>query len=64
MSKGASSEVRVTLALPDGSYRSVPICWTDLAPPDPYLSLGGGRSRFRVEDLLALAELIEGIRNE
>jgi hypothetical protein len=42
----------------------MPIGWTDKAPPDPYLSLGGGRSRFRIEDLLVLTELIAGIRNE
>jgi hypothetical protein len=36
----------------------VPVNWTDFVPADPYLSLAGGRSWFRVEDLLALAELV------
>jgi hypothetical protein len=27
-------------------------------PADPYLGVGGGRSRFRVTDLLALADLV------
>jgi len=40
----------------DGSFRSLPIGWTDLAPPEPYLTIGQGRSRFRVEDLVELAE--------
>jgi len=51
-------EERVTFEHPDGSLRSVPIGWTDAAPPDPYLALGRGRSRFRVEDLLRLTELL------
>jgi len=42
----------------DGSPRSVPVSWTDAIPADAYTTVGGGRSRFRVEDLLALAELI------
>jgi hypothetical protein len=32
--------------------------WTDFVPADPYLSVGGGRSRFRLEDLRALAKLV------
>jgi len=39
----------------------VPVNWTDFVPADPYLSLGGGRSWFRVEDLWALAELIAAL---
>jgi len=38
--------------------RSVPVNWTDIVPADPYLSIGRGRSSFRVEDLLALADLV------
>jgi hypothetical protein len=49
-------EDRVTLQLPDGAPYSVPLSWTDAAPPDPYVSLGGGRARFRVDDLLVLAD--------
>jgi hypothetical protein len=36
----------------------VPVNWTDFVPADPYVSVGGGRSRFRVEDLVALADLM------
>lgn len=36
----------------------MPVSWTDAIPADAYITVGGGRSRFRVEDLLALAELI------
>ncbi len=60
-SKQLWGEARVTLQYPDGSLQSVPVGWTDLLPADPYLSIGQGRSRFRVEDLLALVELV-GLR--
>lgn len=48
----------MTFEHPDGGLRSVPVQWTELGPTDPYLSVGRGRSRFRVEDLLALADLV------
>lgn len=48
----------MTLELAEGPLCSVPISWTDFLPPDPYLSIGGGRSRFRVEDLFILANLV------
>ena len=55
-------EDRITYQRPDGSPRSVPVGWTDALPADPYVSVGGGRSRFRVEDLLVLAELVAARR--
>jgi hypothetical protein len=51
-------EDRVTFEHPDGALHSVPLGWTDVVPADPYLSVGAGRSRFRVEDLLTLAALV------
>jgi hypothetical protein len=48
----------VTFEHPDGGLRSVPIRWTERGPTDPYLSVGRGRSHFRVADLLALADVI------
>ena len=56
--KSLWGEERVTLERPDGTLWSVPVRWTDVIPPDPYLSLGRGRSQFRVEDLRVLANLI------
>lgn len=50
----------MTFEHPDGDVRSVPVEWTDFVPADPYLSVGRGRSSFRVEDLLALADLLAG----
>ncbi len=61
MAKQLWGEQRVTVEHPDGSLRSVPIGWTDVALADPYLSLGGGRSRFRVEDLLALVVMVRDL---
>ena len=36
----------------------MPVSWTDAIPADAYATVGGGRSRFRVEDLMALADLL------
>ena len=48
---------------PDGSLCLVPASWTDFLPPDPYLMIGEGRSHFRVEDLIALADMLRGIES-
>ena len=48
----------MTIELDDKALISVPVSWTDHLPPDPHVSVGGGRSRFRVEDLLVLAHLV------
>jgi len=58
VAKAIWGEDRVTIEHPDGGLRSVPVNWTDFVPADAYLSLGRGRSYFRVEDLLALADLV------
>lgn len=63
VSKQIWGEDRVSFQHPDGSLRSVPVGWTDFLPPDPYHSVGQGRSRFRAEDLMALADLISGKRS-
>ena len=52
------------MQLPDGSFRSLTVGWTDLMPVDPYVAVGGGRSRFRIEDLLELVELIRRTASE
>jgi Family of unknown function (DUF5372) len=55
-------EDRVFFFDEDGVQRSLPAGWTDVAEPDAFVALAGGRSPFRVEDLLVLAELIDGLR--
>ncbi len=55
-------EERVFFFDEQGSQRSLPTGWTDVAPPDPFVVLAGGRSRLRVADLLVLVELLAGLR--
>ncbi len=44
----------------EGRLVTVPLEWTDATGvEDPFLVVSAGRSHFRVEDLLQLAELIE-----
>ncbi|MHB1447270.1 MAG: DUF5372 family protein [Acidimicrobiales bacterium] len=53
---------RVFFLLEEGTLTSVPTAWTDAAAPDPWLAVSAGRSAFRTEDLLMLAELVEALR--
>jgi hypothetical protein len=46
-----------------GQLTSLPAGWTDVDPPDPFVVVASGRSPFRVDDLLALAALLEGLRS-
>ena len=54
-------EDRVFFFDEDGVQRSLRTGWTDAAAPDPFVALAGGRSAFRVEDLVALGELIDSL---
>jgi len=55
-------EDRVSFFGDDGALTSIPAGWTDVDPPDPFVAISAGRSAFRVEDLVALASLLEGLR--
>jgi hypothetical protein len=55
-------EDRVYFHDQDGKLASVPASWTDVVAEDPFVSLAAGRSLFRLEDLLKLAELIAAAR--
>ena len=46
----------------DGALQSVLTGWTDMADVDPFVVMAAGRCPFRVEDLLALAELAEQLK--
>jgi hypothetical protein len=46
----------------DGSVASIPQAWTDLAAPDPFTALAGGRAHFLPESLTELVELVVTIR--
>jgi hypothetical protein len=43
---------------PGGNVMTVPLAWTDACAPDPFAVVSGGRSYFRVEDLVGLVRLV------
>jgi hypothetical protein len=55
-------EERVFFLDEDGTLKSLPTGWTDAAAPDVFVAMAAGRSPFRAEDLLGLAELIQRAR--
>jgi hypothetical protein len=48
----------------NGHSQLVPVEWTDIVPVDPYIIISGGRSLFRYEDLVSLAQLMKNIDYE
>ncbi len=46
----------------DQRVRSLPASWTDVEEPDAFVALSAGRSLFRTEDLLTLADLLDSMR--
>ncbi len=42
----------------EGELVPLPARWTDAVPADPFVEVAAGRSPFRTEDLLELAELV------
>jgi Family of unknown function (DUF5372) len=54
-------EDRVFVFTADGGVRGFPAGWTDAAAADPFVVMAAGRSPFRVQDLLALAGLLERV---
>ena len=45
-----------------GRLHRMPTGWTNAAPADPFTVVAAGRCRFRTEDLLRLADVVEGLR--
>ena len=63
--RGHSGEERwVVLQHSDGSVVRLPIEWTDLRTPDGYGDVARGRSRFRLPDLVRLAEAVRSVLRE
>ena len=54
---GADGE-RLYLEVTPDRLEWIPVAWTSLGPPDPWLDIAAGRCLFRVEDLLRLADQI------
>jgi hypothetical protein len=46
----------------EGRARTMPACWTSVAPTDPFVAIAAGRSYFRLEDLVKLADLLEALK--
>ena len=62
--KKAWGEDRVFFRDEAGLLRHVPVEWTSAAPPDPFKEVAAGRCRFRTEDLLHLADLVEKLKKQ
>jgi Family of unknown function (DUF5372) len=45
----------------EGTQCSMPRAWTDFGDRDPFVTLAADRSPFRVEDLLAVRELLDAL---
>lgn len=56
-------EDRVYIHNDAGRLMSLPARWTDFLPADSFEALSAGRAHFRPADLVALAELIGGLRS-
>ena len=55
-------EDRVYYVDAEGRVRTIPACWTSVAAIDPFVAIAAGRSFFRYEDLVKLADLLERIQ--
>jgi hypothetical protein len=59
----AWDEDRVSFLDENGEVASLPAAWTDIDPVDPFVVVAAGRCPFRVEDLVAVADLIDVLRS-
>lgn len=57
-SRWAWGEARVFFEDDEGRVRRLPLCWTSLCAPDPFVVVAAGRSPFRFDDLVRLAALV------
>ena len=55
-------EDRVYFHDENGALQSVPTGWTDMADVDPFVVVAAGRCPFRLEDLLALADIADALK--
>jgi len=58
----AWGEDRVYFRDGTGRLHHMPTGWTSAATADPFTVVAAGRCRFRTEDLLRLADVVEGLR--
>ena len=62
--KTPHGERRVYFYNSEGHIASVPLEWTDVEPPDPFVVISAGRSFFRIKDILRLVHLVDEIKKE
>jgi hypothetical protein len=48
----------------EGRVHTIPAGWTSVAPIDPFVVIAAGRSYFRYEELVQLADLLERLSHE
>jgi len=53
---------RVYVRGPRDQLVSLPIAWTSMGAPSPFVVISAGRSLFQFEDLLELSRLLEQLR--
>jgi hypothetical protein len=58
----AWSTERVSFEDETGTLRFIPVPWTSLKDVDPFTVVSAGRSLFRTDDLLRLADLVAELR--
>ena len=46
-----------------GKLVALPANWTDVEPDDPFVAIAAGRCAFTLDALLAVAALIDGLRD-
>jgi hypothetical protein len=56
------SEARAYFHDDRGELTSIPVAWTDLAAPDPFVVAAAGRAPSRLLDLVELGRLARAIR--
>lgn len=56
-------EYRVFFYDARGRWVGLPAGWTDAVEPDPVVVQAAGRSHFRAEDLLRLADVLAGLKS-
>ncbi len=63
MRRSAYGEPRVFYRDPTtAQLHSLPLAWTDLAPPDPFRLVAAERAFLRLADLRALAALVRALQ--
>jgi hypothetical protein len=55
-------ENRVVFQDPAGKLHSIVTAWTDVLPADPIVIISAGRSPFRLQDLIELAQLVADLK--